>query len=342
MTVRNIRMEKASLWVQIWGVPFDMISPQVAKEVGSRLGDVEEVEERQRKDDINFFLRVRVALSITKPLRRGGFIAGSDGERHWVHFKYERLPLFCYFCGILGHDLKHCPVHYVAEKKGGSVEYPYGEFLKVAGGHVRVVQTQSFSPKCNPEEGKGNVTDIPVVVTVKKTVDVMDESPESSKAVVEGEPVNPGEIFSNMEANVEGKDSNEVTEIMVTDKEDNSLPKNLGDAMLSTNEGKENRMTEAASKHVLLDNFITPTILESPGPSSVKPKSTWTRINRMDFGLGGLAKAFAMSGLGKRELSGDDFEQDEEQRNKRSKQDEVDGSFVDTSVRVDSHPCREQ
>ena len=27
------------------------------------------------------------------------------------------------------------------------------------------------------------------------------------------------------------------------------------------------------------------------GPSSVKPKFTWTRFNQMDFGLGGLSKA---------------------------------------------------
>ena len=37
MTVGNIRMESASLWVQIWEASFDMISPQVAREVRSRL-----------------------------------------------------------------------------------------------------------------------------------------------------------------------------------------------------------------------------------------------------------------------------------------------------------------
>ena len=35
MTMGNIIMEKASLWVQIWGAPLDMISPWVAKEVGA-------------------------------------------------------------------------------------------------------------------------------------------------------------------------------------------------------------------------------------------------------------------------------------------------------------------
>ena len=74
-------MESTSLWVQIWDAPFDMISSQVTREVGSRLGTVKEVERRNKKDDINMFMRVQVALPITKPLRRGGFIAGSDGER---------------------------------------------------------------------------------------------------------------------------------------------------------------------------------------------------------------------------------------------------------------------
>ena len=40
----------------IWGALFDMISPQVAKQVGGRLGEVEEVEWKKRKDDVNFFM----------------------------------------------------------------------------------------------------------------------------------------------------------------------------------------------------------------------------------------------------------------------------------------------
>ena len=35
-------------------------------------------------------------------------------------------------------------------------------------------------------------------------------------------------------------------------------------------------------------------------PSNLKPKSTWTRINRMDFGLGGLSKALLLPNRGKR------------------------------------------
>lgn len=72
---------------------------------------------------MNFFMRVRVALSILKPLRRGGFITGSDNVRTWVSFKYERLPMFCQYYGIIGHDLKHCVAHFGAMKNGGMVDY---------------------------------------------------------------------------------------------------------------------------------------------------------------------------------------------------------------------------
>ena len=115
-----------------------MFSPQVAKEVGIRLGAVEEVEQRRGPDKLHYFMRVRVALPISKPICRGSFIAGSDGERHWVKFKYERLPLFCHYCGMLGHDVKNCAKHYVVTKNGGTTDYQYGDFLKAMGERLRV------------------------------------------------------------------------------------------------------------------------------------------------------------------------------------------------------------
>ena len=91
MTAGNIKWEHASLWVQIWGAPFDMVSPIVAAKVGSRLGIVEEVEKQRQHDAQNIFMRVQVGLPIAKPLHRGSYIAGPDGERTWIQFKYEKI-----------------------------------------------------------------------------------------------------------------------------------------------------------------------------------------------------------------------------------------------------------
>ncbi|KAK7826934.1 hypothetical protein CFP56_031615 [Quercus suber] len=88
--------------------PFDMVSPPFAEAVGERLGVVEEVKKRRKQDIPNFFMNVKVALPLSKPLRRGAFLVGLNGQKSWVTFKYERLALFCHYCGLLGHDLRHC------------------------------------------------------------------------------------------------------------------------------------------------------------------------------------------------------------------------------------------
>ena len=78
-----------------------------------------------------------MALPISKPIRRGSSIVGSDGEKHLVKFKYERLPLFCHFCGMLGHDVKNCAEHFAATTIGGTIDYQYRDFLKAMGGRAR-------------------------------------------------------------------------------------------------------------------------------------------------------------------------------------------------------------
>jgi len=156
MNANNVRLNHASLWLQIWGAPFDMVSPKVATEVGGRLGNVVEVEKRRKLDDPSIFMRVKIALPISKPLRQGGFLAGMDGARHWVTFKYERLPMLCHYCGVLGHDLRHCASYFAPSKQGAEAELQYGDWLKVTRGRSRSLvkrnAKQDHTP--NPEKGK--------------------------------------------------------------------------------------------------------------------------------------------------------------------------------------------
>ena len=331
-----------------------MISPQVAKEVGSRLGEVEEVEWGKRKDDINFFMRVRVALPIMKPLRRGGFIASSEGERYWVSFKYERLPMFCHFYGILGHGLKHCATNYAAEKNGGSMEYQYRDFLKAVRGRAKVVPSQHIGPKSSQEEGAGNDSANTPILTVDdlmKMAVVTALGPKKPRSVDKDDPVNLVKEITRMDsvdfvhqANVEEDNSSEAKvrlEITLTDNEIDELHKSFGDdiSYSITDEGITNCMTNGVQRHMPLNDTKT---MGEPGPSFVKPKNTWTRINRMDFGLGGLARAITLPVLGKRELKDGEVGQYEERNTKRGKIVEEEGNIVDISAGVDSHPCREQ
>ena len=111
-----------------------MSSPKVASDIRRRLGEVVEVEKIRGLESQNLFMRVKVALPLSKPLQRGGFIGGSDGQRSWVDYKYERLPLFCHYYGLLGHDLKHCAEYFARCRNGEEVVCQYGEWLKPTSG----------------------------------------------------------------------------------------------------------------------------------------------------------------------------------------------------------------
>jgi hypothetical protein len=50
-----------------------------------------------------------VELELAKPLERGRALR-LDGKSYWVSFKYEKLPMFCFECGRIGHGEKGCPI----------------------------------------------------------------------------------------------------------------------------------------------------------------------------------------------------------------------------------------
>ena len=108
LSASNIIFIHSPFWVQIWDLPFEHMSMEVGRELGNSLGKFIESDRRTGHLDQAKFMRIRVDLQLDKPLRRRGKVANVDGEKFWVSFKYERLPTFCYLCGRLGHDDKHC------------------------------------------------------------------------------------------------------------------------------------------------------------------------------------------------------------------------------------------
>ncbi|KAK9987218.1 hypothetical protein SO802_032169 [Lithocarpus litseifolius] len=98
--------------------------------IGSTIGEVLEVDVAETGVQWGKCLRVRVKVDVTKKLVRGKKVTIEGGEGRWVQFKYERLPNFCYHCGLLSHDLKECPE---VKNHGGHLELKtlqYGAWLR--------------------------------------------------------------------------------------------------------------------------------------------------------------------------------------------------------------------
>ena len=106
-SMQVLKLNSVSIWVQVHHIPVCLLNRGVAEDLCEAI----RVVDRSAKDtevDRGSFFRVRVRIDISLPLCRGRVLALEDGKECWVSFKYERLPTFCFLCGKLGHDDKHC------------------------------------------------------------------------------------------------------------------------------------------------------------------------------------------------------------------------------------------
>lgn len=54
------------------------------------------------------FMHVRVTIDISKPLVHDKMVNIGSSALVWVRFSYERLPNFCYRCGLSSHGHLDC------------------------------------------------------------------------------------------------------------------------------------------------------------------------------------------------------------------------------------------
>lgn len=63
------------------------------------------------------YVKLLVDVELNKPLIWGTRICFEE-EKRWVSFKYESLPLFCFYCGKLCHGEKSCGKTLSYQKEG--------------------------------------------------------------------------------------------------------------------------------------------------------------------------------------------------------------------------------
>lgn len=86
MIARTVTFQSIPFWLQIWGLPFDLINEEAATNIGGGLGRMVEVDTKPFSLKQACFLRVRVEIPLDKPICRGGFVSSPDGgqTKDWV------------------------------------------------------------------------------------------------------------------------------------------------------------------------------------------------------------------------------------------------------------------
>ncbi|KAH1120938.1 hypothetical protein J1N35_004098 [Gossypium stocksii] len=102
-------LNHTEFWVQIHELPAGMMCEPMAKQLGNFLGTFLEYDTAVSVLSQPAYMRIRVRLNVSAPLKRKKKIHLGNDVYAYVQFKYEKLSLFCFICGKLGHGESFYP-----------------------------------------------------------------------------------------------------------------------------------------------------------------------------------------------------------------------------------------
>lgn len=76
-----------------------------------------------------------VEVDLFMPLIRGTSIR-LEGDKRWVMFKYEQLPQFCFYCGMIGHGERSCEIKMKDAKNENLNKGQFGDWLRATNGRI--------------------------------------------------------------------------------------------------------------------------------------------------------------------------------------------------------------
>ncbi|XP_075479012.1 uncharacterized protein At4g02000-like [Primulina tabacum] len=103
-----IAFHEVDFWVQVFDLPIGFMSKNIGKLLGDFIGKFVAYDISNNSSIWRNFMRIRVTIDATKPLKRFKKIRKQGGDWMIVNFKYERLTQFCFICGLLGHTDRFC------------------------------------------------------------------------------------------------------------------------------------------------------------------------------------------------------------------------------------------
>lgn len=87
-------------------------SEVVGKVLGDFIGSFLLYDEKNRYLAERPYMRIRVRLDVRQPLKKGKKVKKSGCDWIMCSFRYEKLPSFCFICGLIGHIDRQCELRF--------------------------------------------------------------------------------------------------------------------------------------------------------------------------------------------------------------------------------------
>jgi 14-3-3 protein epsilon len=150
--IENIPLNHVNFWVQVHNLPAGLMVEKVGRALANYIGSFVEYDKNNNSSFWRKYMRIRVCVDVRHPLKKNKKVKSQGGDWCTVNFKYEKLGVFCFVCGIMGHAENKCEVRFSMERDDGNREWsselraesrrlsgrPTSRWLKEEGGGSRV------------------------------------------------------------------------------------------------------------------------------------------------------------------------------------------------------------
>lgn len=151
----EVILTHTDMWIQAHGLSPGFFSEYIAKLIGESIGKFICSDENNFKGFHKQFMRIRVSMDVNKPLRRYMKLQLEDGTEALAQFKYEKLPHFCFFCGVIGHSEKFCKKCILFPDK--NVQRLFGPWLRATPKRNFLAESSPWLLTEPPEEIEANM-----------------------------------------------------------------------------------------------------------------------------------------------------------------------------------------
>lgn len=257
---------------------------ECTKQIKNQIGRFVEWDKGTNKIVWGRRMRICVEMDISQPLMRGIKIRLEDGEERWVNFKFEKLPYFCYTCGLLGHRYVDCSRRFKENRDSDYDDLSYPKSLMVmslkGGGSTLTVRGDHKEASSTNTVGQGQDHRSTMVARGVKGIAIMDISSDTKTV-----PHNQAELSPNSKGieddNLNSKNSVSPDEVVgIKDKTNKDSGVNAEGASMSLGLGIPNSIIHP--DHVQdggISNVVSgPNKVGSDGLSSLHGKADGLRL----------------------------------------------------------------
>ena len=104
----DANLSSFSCWVKAIGIPLHLLTEKNIRKIDGYAVEVEKVQfNTAQKAHWRNFIHFKATIHSENSISPGWFVPGNR-RQIWVQFKYERLPIICYKCGLIGHKKLQC------------------------------------------------------------------------------------------------------------------------------------------------------------------------------------------------------------------------------------------